>query len=50
MVALTDGNYCHVPIATLLEQEKSVDTANLYDSEAYRAKLLRIEGMPMFLY
>ena len=50
MVALTDGNYCHVPIATLLEQEKSVDTANLYDSDAYRAKLLRIEGMPMFLY
>ena len=50
MVALTDGNYCHVPIATLLEREKSVDIANLYDSDAYRAKLLRIEGMPMFLY
>ena len=50
MVALTDGNYCHVPIATLLEQQKSVDIANLYDRNAYRAKLLRIEGMPMFLY
>lgn len=50
MVALTDGNYCHVAIGTLLEQQKSVDIANLYDSQAYRAKLLRIEGMPMFLY
>jgi 6-phosphofructokinase len=50
MVALTDGNYCHVPIGTLLEQQKSVDIANLYDSEAYRAKILHIEGMPMFLY
>ncbi|MGP1282816.1 MAG: 6-phosphofructokinase [Parasphingopyxis sp.] len=50
MVALTDGNYCHVPNDTLLERQKSVDTANLYDSTAYRAKLLRIEGMPMFLY
>ncbi|MGJ8536267.1 MAG: 6-phosphofructokinase [Parasphingopyxis sp.] len=50
MVALTDGNYCHVPIGTLLEQQKSVDIANLYDSKAYRAKLMRIEGMPMFLY
>lgn len=50
MVALTDGNYCHVPIGTLLKQQKSVDIANLYDSQAYRAKLLRIEGMPMFLY
>ncbi len=50
MVALTDGNYCHVPIATLLESDKIVDVANLYDAEAYRAKLLRIQGMPMFLY
>ncbi len=50
MVALTDGNYCHVPIATLLEREKHVDIDNLYDRDAYRAKLMRIEGMPMFLY
>ncbi|WP_299321640.1 ATP-dependent 6-phosphofructokinase [Parasphingopyxis sp.] len=50
MVALTDGNYCHVPIATLLEQQKSVDVANLYDRDAYRPKFPRIEGMPMFLY
>ncbi|MDB5668197.1 MAG: ATP-dependent 6-phosphofructokinase [Alphaproteobacteria bacterium] len=50
MVALKDGNYCHVPIATLLEGRKSVDVTGLYDPERYRARLLRVEGMPMFLY
>ncbi|NNC72297.1 MAG: ATP-dependent 6-phosphofructokinase [Sphingomonadaceae bacterium] len=50
MVALTDGNYCHLPIAKLLESDKIVDVANMYDAEAYRAKFLRIQGMPMFLY
>lgn len=50
MLALTDGNYCHVPIATLLASDKRVDVARLYDPEAYRARLLKVEGMPMFLY
>jgi 6-phosphofructokinase 1 len=50
MVALKGGNYCHVPAATLLEGVKSVDVEGLYDPAAYRAKLMRIEGMPMFLY
>ena len=50
MVALIDGNYQHVPIDTLLRATKSVDVAALYDSEVYRARLLRVEGMPMFLY
>ena len=50
MVALKQGSYAHVPIATLLEQTKSVDVAALYDPERYRARLLRVEGMPMFLY
>jgi 6-phosphofructokinase len=50
MVMLTDGNYGHVPIGTLLEGRKSVDVAGLYDPAAYRAKLMRVEGMPMFLY
>ena len=50
MVALEDGNYAHVPIATLLERTKAVNVAALYDPAAYRAKLQRIEGMPMFLY
>ncbi|QPQ54556.1 ATP-dependent 6-phosphofructokinase [Allosphingosinicella flava] len=50
MVALIDGNYQHVPIDTLLAGTKSVDVSALYDSGVYRARLLRVEGMPMFLY
>lgn len=50
MVTLTDGNYSHVPIDTLLTGAKSVDVSGLYDPASYRAKLMRIEGMPMFLY
>jgi len=50
MVALADGNYCHVPADTLLRGTKGVDVEALYDTGAYRAKLARIEGMPMFLY
>jgi 6-phosphofructokinase len=50
MVTLTDGNYHHVPAATLLEGTKTVDVPALYDPAAYRAKLMRVEGMPMFLY
>jgi 6-phosphofructokinase len=50
MLALKGGNYSHVPIDTLLGGTKSVDVASLYDAERYRARLLRVEGMPMFLY
>ena len=50
MVALKDGNYCHVPADSLLKGKKAVDVAGLYDAAGYRARLLRIEGMPMFLY
>lgn len=50
MVTLTDGNYSHVPIDTLLHGTKSVDVSALYDKESYRARLMRVEGMPMFLY
>jgi 6-phosphofructokinase 1 len=50
MVMLRNGSYGHVPAATLLEGTKGVDVAGLYDPENYRAKLMRIEGMPMFLY
>ncbi|HEV2747154.1 MAG TPA: 6-phosphofructokinase [Allosphingosinicella sp.] len=50
MVALTGGEYCHVAIDTLLTGRKSVDVSGLYDASAYRARLMRIEGMPMFLY
>ena len=50
MVTLTDGNYSHVPADTLLQGRKSVDVSALYDAEGYRARLMRVEGMPMFLY
>ena len=50
MVTLNDGNYCHVPADTLLKGSKSVDVSGLYDPAAYRARLMRVEGMPMFLY
>lgn len=50
MVTLTDGNYSHVPIDTLLNGIKRVDISGLYDRATYRAKLMRVEGMPMFLY
>ena len=50
MVTVQRGAYDHVPIATLLNGTKSVDVEALYDPQSYRAKLARIEGMPMFLY
>ncbi len=50
MVTLSDGKYSHVPIDTLLKGTKSVDVSALYDRAAYRARLMRVEGMPMFLY
>jgi len=50
MVSVKRGAYDHVPIDTLLTGTKSVDVASLYDPQAYRAKLARIAGMPMFLY
>jgi ATP-dependent phosphofructokinase / diphosphate-dependent phosphofructokinase len=50
MLALKAGNYAAVPIDTLLKGRKVVDVAGLYDPDSYRARLMRIEGMPMFLY
>jgi ATP-dependent phosphofructokinase / diphosphate-dependent phosphofructokinase len=50
MVAVRTGAYDHVPIDTLLTGSKGVDVEALYDPSAYRAKLARIEGMPLFLY
>ena len=50
MVALKGGNYADVPADTLLGGTKKVDVGGLYDRSAYRAKLARIHGMPMFLY
>ena len=50
MLALTAGRYDHVPADTLLAATRHVDVGAMYDAAAYRAKLQRIAGMPMFLY
>lgn len=50
MVCLTDGNYGVVPINRLLEGTKGVNVSGLYDASQYRANLVQIEDMPMFLY
>jgi ATP-dependent phosphofructokinase / diphosphate-dependent phosphofructokinase len=50
MVTLSDGNYSHVPVDTLLYGCKSVNVSALYDPATYRARLLDVQGMPMFLY
>ncbi|MFS8085959.1 MAG: 6-phosphofructokinase [Acidobacteriota bacterium] len=50
MLVVKRGAYDHVPIDTLLTGTKLVDVDALYDPGAYRAKLARVHGMPMFLY
>ena len=50
MVCLTDGNYDSVPIDTLLKSSKGVNVSGLYDANQYRANLMQVENMPMFLY
>ncbi|CAA9539059.1 MAG: 6-phosphofructokinase, partial [uncultured Sphingomonadaceae bacterium] len=50
MLAVLGGSYSHVPIDTLLGGVKGVDVARLYDTDAYRARLLDVDRMPMFIY
>jgi 6-phosphofructokinase 1 len=50
MVALKNGSYGHVPVAMLESSVKSVDVDALYDPNLYRARLMHVEQMPMFLY
>lgn len=50
MLAVLSGNYGHVAIDTLLGGTKQVDVARLYDVDQYRARLIDVDRMPMFLY
>ena len=50
MVALQEGRYTHVPANMVSQGIRRVDVEDLYDSENYRPKLHKVEGMPMFLY
>ena len=38
------------PIDTLLKSSKGVNVSGLYDANTYRANLVQVENMPMFLY
>lgn len=50
LVGLLDGNYASSPIEVLKEGARCVDVARLYDTERYRPRLNRVEGLPMFVY
>ncbi|MBJ6727872.1 6-phosphofructokinase [Geomesophilobacter sediminis] len=50
MVALQGGTYTHIPISSIMQGQKRVDVAELYDSEEYRPKVRHVLGKPMFLY
>lgn len=50
MMALRDGKYTTVAADTLLQGQKRVDIDELYDVEAYRPRIRRAFGKPMFLY
>lgn len=50
MVALREGKYTVVPLATALSGKKTVDVEELYDVESYRPKVASMLGKPMFLY
>lgn len=50
MTALRDGNYETVPAALCTEGRKRVDVEAFYDRNAYRPRIARVTGKPMFLY
>ena len=50
MMAIQDGKYAAVPGDTCTQGKRRVDTASFYDVEAYRPRISRVPGKPMFLY
>jgi len=50
MMALRDGNYTSVPADICTKGVKRVDVDALYDTEAYRPRIARVHGKPMFMY
>ena len=50
MMALNDGKYDAIPIATCGQGQKRVDVSGLYDVEEYRPRIARVLHKPMFLY
>jgi 6-phosphofructokinase len=50
MMAISDGKYCVVPSDTCTQDKRRVDVSSLYDPDAYRPRISRINEKPMFLY
>lgn len=50
LVALREGKYTVVPLVTISQGKKVVDTQELYDAENYRPKVAHVMNKPMFLY
>ena len=50
LVALLDGNYATSEIEVIMQGARRVDVERLFDAHAYRARLDRVEGLPMFIY
>ena len=50
MMALRNGSYTAVAADTCLQGQKRVDIEAFYDVNAYRPRIARTYGMPMFLY
>lgn len=49
LVALRDGIYTTVPLATITRGLKRVNVDDLYDVAEYQPKVRHVEGQPMFL-
>ncbi|MEP0709200.1 MAG: ATP-dependent 6-phosphofructokinase [Parvibaculum sp.] len=50
MTAVRNGNYTTVPADTCVTGRKRVDVDAFYDVDAYRPRVAKVMGMPMFLY
>ena len=50
MMAVADGKYTAVPSDSCTRGKRRVDVASFYDTDAYRPRISRILGKPMFLY
>lgn len=50
MVSILGGRYTAVPIETIGEGIKRVETGRFYDEQEYRPKVASVMGLPMFLH
>jgi 6-phosphofructokinase len=50
LVAITGGRYTTVPITSVRAGTKHVDVERFYDRAAYRAKIVNVLDLPMFLH